>query len=246
MANPLDSFKGLPPWGKAAVAAGGAGAVYLVWRARKNAAAAAGTAAGGLTTPDAATGAGTGDGSVTAGPGTVSGTTGTTAGYGTPDQWAAAAQAGLAQIGYDPQAVAAALGAYLAGQPLTSAQAAIVNAAKAEFDTQGLALPPVVLVPSTPPAHTGNTAPAVSGGHVISVSTSEAVVGWTGHNATSYRVKITGPGPLNGRQDTVTAPKAVYSGLEAGHSYTVTVTPVGANGHAGHPGQITVKTTKGK
>lgn len=245
MANPLESFRNLPPWGKAAVAAGGAGAVYLVWRARKNAAAAA-SSAGGLQTPDAATGAGTGDGSVTAGPGTVSGTTGTTTGYGTLDQWAAAAQAGLTEIGYDPQAVAAALGAYLNGQPVTAAQAAIVNAAKAEFDTQGLALPAVVLIPASGPAHTGNTAPGVSGGHVISVSSSEAVVGWTGSNAASYRVKITGPGKLNGRQDTVTAPKATYSGLEAGHAYTVTVTPVGANGHAGHPGQITVKTTKGK
>ena len=245
MANPLESFKGLPTWGKAAVGVGGAGAVYLVYRAHKNAASST-AAPAGLTTPDTATGAGTGDGLPVAGPGTVSGTTGTTTGYGTLAAWAQAAQAGLAEIGYDPVAVAAALGAYLAGRPLTPDQAAIVNAARAEFDTQGLTLPPVTLVPPAGPAVTGNTAPAVSGGRVISVNNNEAVVGWSGVNAARYTVRITGPGAVNGQTHTVTGTTASFSGLEAGHTYTVYVTPVAANGQAGHTGQIIVKTTKGQ
>lgn len=246
MANPVERFRTLPPWGKAAVAAGGAGAVYLAYRAHKNAAAAASTP-GGLSTPDTAAGAGTGDGLPVAGPGTISGTAGTTTGYGTLDQWAAAAQAGLAEIGFDPQAVATALGDYLAGRPLTPSEAAVVNAARAEFSTQGLTLPPVRLVPSfRPPAVTGNnTTASISGGHVISVNNNDAVVGWTGHNAVTYHVMIHGPGRINGHTATTGRPEAVYSGLEAGHTYTVTVTPVNAAGHPGRAGQITVK-TKGK
>lgn len=241
MANPLDSFKQLPPWGKAAVAAGGAGVVFLVWRARQNAAAAP---ASGLSTPDAAAGAGTGDGfPVSSG---TSGTLGTTSGYGDNAAWSQAAQAGLSEVGFDSLAVAAALGAYLGGQRLTAGQASIVYAAIAEFGLPPVNPPPVVLTGGKPVASTGNTTPSVSGGHVVSVSNNEAVVGWAGKNAKSYRVTIHGPGPLNGRQDTVTAAQATYGGLEAGHKYDVTVVPVGADGRTGHAGTVTFKTTKGK
>lgn len=246
MANPLDSFKKLPTWGKVAVAAGGAGAAFFIWRAHSSAASAAPAADDGLSTPDAATGAGTGDGlPVDGGTGGDDGGLGTTTGYPDAAAWAAAAEAGLEEIGFDPQTVATALGAYLDGQRLTAAQFTIVTAARAEFDTQGLTLPPVVLV-GTPTAGTGNTTPSIGGGHVVSLSNNEAVVGWTGANAKSYRVTLTGPGPENGRQSTVSTAQATYGGLEAGHNYTVTIVPVGADGKAGKSGKITFKTTKGK
>ncbi|HUN30631.1 MAG TPA: hypothetical protein VMU95_01325, partial [Trebonia sp.] len=43
--------------------------------------------------------------------------------------WSQSVQAGLTDIGYNPTDVASALGLYLTGQPLTAAQAQIVNAA---------------------------------------------------------------------------------------------------------------------
>lgn len=244
MANPLDSLKKLPTWGKVAVAAGGAGAVYLIWRAHENAGTTAAAATDtGLATPDASAGDGTGDGfPVGDGSGDV---LGTTTGYSTAAAWSAAATAGLSEIGFDETTVADALGAYLAGNKLTAAQAAIVNDAKAEFDSTGLTLPPVVLA-GTPTTITGNTTPAISNGHVVSVSNNEGVVGWTGANAKSYRVTLTGPGPENGRQATVSTPSATYGGLEAGHNYEVTVVPVGATGTTGKSGKISFKTTKGK
>lgn len=257
MANPVESLKNLPPWGKAAVAAGGLGAVYLVWRARKNAAAAPAAAPADTSNIDPQTGFATGSPADLAALGqgssgfpvqaTGSGgvPVGVTSGYGTNAAWAQAAQAGLSQVGFDPETVATALGLYLEGQAVTASQAAIVFAATAEFGAPPVSPPPVKLVPPTGPAHTGNTAPSVSGGHVVSVSNNDAVVGWTGHNAVRYSLKITGPGPVNGHTSTVTGETGSYSGLEAGHAYTVTVTPVGADGHAGHPGRIAVKTTTG-
>ena len=262
MANPLESFKKLPTWGKVAVAGGGAGAVYVAWRMKQNAtAASAAPAADTGSGIDPETGYPVGSaqdeaalaelqggypvGSYTNGVDT--GTVGTTSGYGTIAQWAAAAQAGLADIGFDPQTVADALGAYVSGQKLTSAEASIVNTARAEFDSSGLDLPAVVLTSSTGPATTGNTTPTITAGRVVSVSSNDAVVAWTGvGDATQWRVTITGPGKINGKTSTVNKPEATYGGLEAGHTYEVTVTPVGPGGKAGKSGKITVKTTKGK
>lgn len=246
MASPVESFKALPPWGKGAVVLGGGAVAFYVYRSHAaSSAAAAAAAASGLSTPDTATGAGTGNGLPVTGVGTVGGTAGTTSGYGTPDQWASAAQAGLALIGFDPVTVGTALGAYLNGSALTAGQAAIVNTARAEFDTQGLALPSVVLASSTGPAVSGNTTPKITAGHVISVSTHGAVVGWTGENAVSYHLRITGPGAINGHTGTTTVTQGVYTGLQAGHNYAVYVTPYAANGQAGPTGRIDIKTPKG-
>jgi hypothetical protein len=266
MANPLDSFKQLPAWGKAAVAAGGAGAVYLVWRARKNAAAAPATSPDSLTTPDQATGAGTGDGLPVAGPGTggVPVTVGTTSGYGTNAAWSQAAQAGLAEVGFDSVSVATALGAYLAGQTLTADQAAIVFAATSEFGAPPVSPPPVTLSSSTGPAVTGNgtgdtggtggttaggsTAPksqtsTVSAGRIVSANNNDVVVAWNHAGpATSWRVTLHFPGSENGRSNTVGSPQAHYSGLPAGHSGYVEVQPL----PSGQPGRIDIHTTKGK
>jgi glycosyl hydrolase family 26 len=89
------------------------------------------------------------------------------------------------------------------------------------------------------------TAPALSNGHVVSVDDNDAVVAW---NSTvtpgTWQVTIVGPGPLNGRTKSVAIPRASYSGLEAGHTYTVTVQQLDSNGQSwGNPGQIVFTTT---
>jgi hypothetical protein len=88
-----------------------------------------------------------------------------------------------------------------------------------------------------------STAPAVSDGRIVSVSYNDATVAWTGHNAARFNCKINGPGPIDGQTNTVSIPQASYSGLESGHTYTVTVVPIGADLHTeGAPGQITFVT----
>jgi hypothetical protein len=89
------------------------------------------------------------------------------------------------------------------------------------------------------------TAPTVSGGHVVSVNNNRAVVAWTGTGASQWKVQIVGPGAINGHTATVGIPQASYSGLEAGHTYTVTVQPLVGGRPAGTPGQIVLKTTTG-
>lgn len=278
MANPLESFKKLPAWGKIGVIAGGGLAAFLVFRAHE---AAAAPAAAGASDIDPETGdvsgspedeaalaelqGGGGSFPVQASSGGITTTVGTTSGYPDNAAWTQAAESGLAEIGEDPQTVATALGAWLNGQPITPDQAAIVYAATAEFGDPPTGAPPVVLTSSTGPAVTGNTTttgtgttttgtgttttpktpalPVASGGHVVSVSNNDAKVAWTGTGATSYKVTLTGPGPENGRTGTVTVPEASYSGLEAGHTYTVTVVPIGPGG-TGKSGVIPFTTTK--
>ena len=190
-------------------------------------------------------------------------TVGTTSGYGTNAAWAQAAEAGLASIGEDPVTTAEALGAYLGGQTLTAAQAAIVFAATAEFGAPPVTPPPVVLGSSTGPAVTGNTgttaatgttaggttvpksaAPTLSGGHVVSTTATGGVVGWAGTGATQWQVTLTGPGPENGRQATVGIPQATYSGLESGHTYTVTIHPIVGGKVSSVTGKIPFDTKK--
>jgi hypothetical protein len=91
----------------------------------------------------------------------------------------------------------------------------------------------------------GTTAPVLSNGHVVSVNNNRAVVAW---NSTvtpgSWKVTIVGPGPINGASSTVTVPQATYAGLEAGHTYTVTVQQLGSDGKAwGSSGRIVFVTT---
>jgi hypothetical protein len=141
-----------------------------------------------------------------------------------------------------------AIGLYLNGGEVNVTQHGYINDATAIGGS-----PPVAGPGNYPPSirlsgstSTTGATPTVSGGHVVSVNNNDAAVAWTGTNATSYRVTITGPGPLNGRVSTVKVAEASFSGMEAGHNYTVTVVPVGANGKTGKSGAITVKTTKGK
>jgi hypothetical protein len=78
--------------------------------------------------------------------------------YTSNSAWAQAATAGLTDIGYDGTAVAAALGAYLTGQPVTADQAKIINAAIAEFGPPPIGNFQVILQPPIKP--TGPPVPA--------------------------------------------------------------------------------------
>jgi hypothetical protein len=91
----------------------------------------------------------------------------------------------------------------------------------------------------------GTTAPVLSNGKASSVTNNGAVVTWDSTvEPGSWKVTIVGPGPINGRTNTVTIPQATYSGLEAGHTYTVTVQQLDANGQPwGNSGQIVFVTT---
>lgn len=178
-------------------------------------------------------------------------TTNTTAeGYSTNAAWSQAVETGLTQIGYDSQDVATALGYYFAGRALTPDQQTIIYDALAEFGPPPSGSYQVIAAPNTvnpPPTGGtgGSTAPAsVSGGHVVSANNNDAVIAWTGKNAVKYTTVIQGPGKINGHTGTTTSPQATFSGLEAGHTYDVTITPYNSAGQAGAKGVITIKTTK--
>jgi len=84
----------------------------------------------------------------------------------------------------------------------------------------------------------------LSNGHVVSVNNNRAEVAWTATPAAAeYKVVINGPN-FNMRTNVITATTAYYSGLEAGHTYAVYVTPLDANGNAvGSTGVINFVTT---
>jgi hypothetical protein len=85
----------------------------------------------------------------------------------------------------------------------------------------------------------------LSGGHVVSVNNNRAELSWTATPpAAKYKVVINGPN-FDNRTNVITATTAYYSGLAAGHTYAVYVTPLDANGNVvGSTGHITFVTTK--
>ena len=84
----------------------------------------------------------------------------------------------------------------------------------------------------------------LSHGRVAAVNNNRAEVTWTATPAAAaYRVVINGPG-FDDRTNVITATAAFYSGLEAGHSYVVSVTPLDANGNqVGATGHVDFVTT---
>lgn len=149
------------------------------------------------------------------------GTTTTGNGYATNAQWSQAVTAGLAQLGYDPQTIGAALGAFFAQMQLTSDQAAIVQAAEAEFGPPPQGTYAIVTAPSSgapggsgsggttsggpgsgstggggtttpPPAKGGPITATPVGLHTTQVSGSSAQVAWTAPHVAA------GQGPLTG------------------------------------------------
>jgi hypothetical protein len=77
-----------------------------------------------------------------------------------------------------------------------------------------------------------------------SVTNNRAVVTWSANPpAAKYKVVINGAG-FNMRTNVITGTAAYYTGLAAGHSYTVYVTPLDANSYpVGSTGRIDFKTT---
>lgn len=82
--------------------------------------------------------------------------------YATNAAWAQAVTSGLAALGYDSQTVSAALGAFFAQMPLTSAQAGIIQAAEAEFGPPPQGTYSIIPEPPSPPPSTV-AVPAVTG-----------------------------------------------------------------------------------
>jgi hypothetical protein len=179
------------------------------------------------------------------------GTTGQT--VTTNAQWMAEVETGLSEQGYSASDIGQGLAAYFASKPLgTSSDGTnlytMMNLAVNEYGPPPTGSYPLLIAgPSTGGGGGGGGTgtPEVSGGHVVSLSGNEAEIAWAGKNAASYRLTIRGPGKLDGREDTVSAPQASYTGLEAGHEYEVTVVPVSKSGATGKPGTITFKTTGG-
>jgi hypothetical protein len=132
--------------------------------------------------------------------------------------WAQAATAGLTDIGYDGQAVAEALGAYLQQEPLTPDQVKIVNAARAEYG------PPPVGNPQIIPAPPSSPAPAkVPGTPALSITPHPgyADFGFGVTGATSYHLTVTGAGGAGTGtshfDETVTTPHVEHLTLSPGH-----------------------------
>jgi hypothetical protein len=84
--------------------------------------------------------------------GVGSGSTGVVTAPSTNASWAQEVESYLGNLGYDPMAVAAALGKYLTGQTLSSDQAAIVAAAQGFWGNPPQGAPPIS---TTPPAGNG-------------------------------------------------------------------------------------------
>lgn len=85
----------------------------------------------------------------------------------------------------------------------------------------------------------------LSGGHASDVTNNRAVVSWTATpDAAKYRVTLVGPNFPGGFTNTITVTTAYYSGLAAGHGYTVYVTPLDADGNVvGATGHVYFVTT---
>lgn len=172
--------------------------------------------------------------------------------YADNNAWGTAAINYLVGLGIDATTANQAVQQYLSSQVLTTAQQGDVNLA-----IQALGPPPSLPGPtsSNPTPVTGGSGtggntgttgnPTLSNGHVVSVGATNAVVAWTGTNATKWQTKIVGPGKINGQTSTVTIPQATYSGLESGHDYTVTVTPIVNGKLSSVTGHVDFKTSGG-
>jgi hypothetical protein len=118
--------------------------------------------------------------------------------------WAKAVQAGLTDIGYDPQAVGAALGAYLTQEPLTPAQVQIVQTAIAEFGPPPVGNLQVIQAPPSGPAKTA-TVPDVKGMTVAAADSAIRAAGLTPGTGSNLTGTVSGQSPAAG---SVVAPGA--------------------------------------
>lgn len=100
------------------------------------------------------------------------------------------------------------------------------------------------------PPNDGNNGPPAAaagakvwGGKVTNLLPSRATVTWMGSGADAYKVTINGPG-FNHKVNTVKNKQAVFTGLHAGHNYTVTIQPLVAGAPTGNPGNVQILTPK--
>lgn len=128
--------------------------------------------------------------------GTVLGGLGTVAGQlpGTNAQWFQAAETYMVGQGYDPLATGAALGKYLAGQPLTSDQMTLVQTAIGAEGNPPTSVPPPHVAPpagQTPPVA---ARPVVADGFYRLIETGAVyqVVNGTRHHVTPATWKVIG------------------------------------------------------
>jgi hypothetical protein len=173
--------------------------------------------------------------------------------------WAQAATAGLADVGYSETDVATALGAYLTQQPLTPAQAQLVNTAIAEYGPAPVGNLQVILQPAKQPAPPpasgsgGTSKPPVSAPKVPAMVTGVSVsdissngfhMSWHGvSDATDYPVRVTYQGQVVFK-DTVKGTSVVVTGLKPNRTYTTHVAASNSAGSASETNGPTVHTSK--
>ncbi len=85
--------------------------------------------------------------------------------------------------------------------------------------------------------------PVVSHGRATATNT-RAIVTWQATMTDFFQVTITGPGKINRHRAMIHEPQAVYSGLEAGHNYSVKIQPLVNGVAAGKAGVVEFKTTR--
>ena len=180
-----------------------------------------------------------------------------TSSYSSNAAWAQAVETGLSDIGYSPTDVSGALGAWMAGQNLTAAQASIVQAAIAEFGDPPSGSYPILRAPTSthgggsgggttpPPVTTPKkaTKPGMpSGVSETAVTTNGFHVIWhAAKGATSYRVRVTYQSKLV-FEGTTAQTSINVSGLHPNQTYTVHVAASNSAGMSSETNGPAVKT----
>jgi hypothetical protein len=149
----------------AVVAVGGIAGAYIAYRWWRNRQASAAASAATAVTPidTSNTAAGQFGESAYTNPGGIPNQTTTSSGMTTDAQWTAAVESDLTAIGYDGQAVAVAIGQYLASQPLDTNQQGIIRVAWG-FEGKPPEHPGLAIIPLQTPPGGGSTTPPPSGG----------------------------------------------------------------------------------
>ena len=126
--------------------------------------------------------------------------------YTSDSAWSQAAQAGLTDIGYTGTDVSAALGLYLTGQPVTSTQAQIINAAIGEYGPPPQGSFQITLQPATAASSTTGTitVPYVVGKNLASAISTIENAGLKEHTTTTgianpSNWKVAGQNPAGGK-----------------------------------------------
>lgn len=155
---------------------------------------------------------------------------GTTVGtaYTSNAQWSQAVEAGLTALGWDAQAVGAAVGKYLLSMPLTADQVTIVQTAVAEYGPPPVGTYAIIAKAAPPPSTSGGGTPtphgtlaAPGGFRVARKSAHEFTVSWNKvSGATGYHVQVK---QLNGKTvaDQQTTSTSVSIPGRPGWSYRV-------------------------